>query len=156
MPKLSLYSVKLVREGSMPYPHPLGHKITSNSSAASLIAHYLKDADREHFVVVLLSTKHHVTGLHTAHVGTLDAAAVHPREVFKAAILGSASAIMVAHNHPSGEVKPSADDKAMTHSPVKAGGLLGIPVLDHIIIGWNFEGTEYTHFSFSAENMLRE
>ena len=149
---LSIYSVKLVREGSVHYP--MGQKVTSDSSAAMLIAEYLKNADRENFVVLLLDKKFHVTGIHTCHVGTLDAAAVHPREVFKVAIIGSASSIMVAHNHPSGDPRPSADDKAITRRLSEAGKILGINVLDHIIVGWNMAGTTCKHFSFSAEGLL--
>ncbi|MBE3590492.1 MAG: DNA repair protein RadC [Firmicutes bacterium] len=95
----------------------------------------LRDYDREHFVVVWLDTKHHVLGHETVSVGGLDAALAHPREVFKGAVLRSAAAVILAHNHPSGDPTPSADDIDLTRRLAEAGRLLGIEVLDHIVIG---------------------
>ena len=92
-------------------------------------------ADREHFVAVLLSSRNTVIGIETVSVGSLNASIVHPREVFKPAIVHSASAIALAHNHPSGDVTPSEEDLAITRRLKEAGRLLGIDLLDHVIVG---------------------
>jgi len=91
--------------------------------------------DRERFVVVLLDGKNRVLGFHVVSVGSLTAALVHPREVFKAAILANAAAVILAHNHPSGDPSPSAEDRALTARLRQAGELIGIRVLDHVVIG---------------------
>jgi DNA repair protein RadC len=89
----------------------------------------------EHFGVVLLDTKHRVLRTKVLTVGTLDSSPVHPREVFREAAVGSAAAIVLFHNHPSGDPAPSADDLDLTARLVEAGVLMGIEVLDHIILG---------------------
>ncbi len=91
--------------------------------------------DREHFRIILLSTKNHVIGTENISVGSLNSSIVHPREVFKKAIEKSAASIILVHNHPSGDPQPSKEDIQVTQRLVEAGELLGISVLDHIIIG---------------------
>ena len=93
------------------------------------------DLDREHFWTVLLDGKNRVTGLNLVSIGTLTAALVHPREVFKPAIAGTAAAVILVHNHPSGEATPSAEDLALTKRLCEVGELIGIRVLDHIVLG---------------------
>jgi DNA repair protein RadC len=88
-------------------------------------------------------------GIHTVSMGSLTASIVHPREVYKAAILANAAAIVCGHNHPSGDTVPSQEDRAMTQRLVNAGTLLGINVVDHIIIG-----REGRYFSFADEGLL--
>lgn len=95
----------------------------------------LADFDREVFLVCLLDTKQRIIGIHVVSVGTLDASPVHPREVFKAAIVANAASIICVHNHPSGEATPSREDYDITSRLAKAGALLGIPLLDHVVIG---------------------
>ena len=93
----------------------------------------------EHFYCLLLSTKNHVNAIHEVSIGTLNAAVVHPREVFKAAILSNAAAVILVHNHPSGDPAPSKEDIELTRRLIDAGKLLDIPVLDHVIIGdWKY------------------
>jgi len=87
------------------------------------------------FVVMVLSAKHIVNAINTVSLGILDASIVHPREVFKPAILSNASSVIVGHNHPSGDPEPSPEDVAVTRRLVDAGKILGIDVLDHIVIG---------------------
>lgn len=82
-----------------------------------------------------LSTKY--KALVTLHTGTVSESIVHPREVFGAAILGNCSGIIIAHNHPSGTLTPSRQDLETTMRPVDAGKIIGIPIIDHIIIGFN-------------------
>lgn len=84
---------------------------------------------------MFLNTKNRIAGISTAHVGSLDASIVHPREVFTEALLHKAASIIVCHNHPSGDPTPSREDIAVTQTLREAGQLLGIDVLDHIILG---------------------
>ena len=83
----------------------------------------------------MLTIRHRVLGLHTVSVGCLSSSLVHPREVFKPAILAGSAALLVAHNHPSGDPEPSAEDVALTRRLAAAGTLLGIELLDHLILG---------------------
>jgi DNA repair protein RadC len=105
------------------------------AQAAPLFAQYIGEIDREIFTVALLTVRHRVLGLHTVSVGCLTSSLVHAREVFKPAILAGAAAVLLAHNHPSGDPEPSAEDVALTRRLVSAGQLLGIEVLDHLILG---------------------
>ena len=91
--------------------------------------------DREMFVVLLLDGKNQVLGFNIVSIGSLTAALVHPREVFKPVILANAAAVILLHNHPSGSAEPSAEDRALTTRLEQAGELLGINVVDHIIVG---------------------
>jgi DNA repair protein RadC len=107
---------------------------TPRESASSVMS-VLRDEPSEVFAIICLSTKHRVIAYHEVSRGTLDATLVHPREVFKAALLANAAAIILAHNHPSGDPTPSADDVGLTRRLVDGGTLLGVDVLDHIIVG---------------------
>jgi DNA repair protein RadC len=95
----------------------------------------LLDKRKEHFVALLLDNRHRLIRISPIAVGSLSATLVHPRELFKEAIAASAAAIIVAHNHPSGDPEPSEHDLRMTARLAQAGGLLGIEVVDHLIIG---------------------
>ena len=100
-----------------------------------LLSWEMRHLDREHFCVLALNTRHQVVRVATVSVGGLSSAQVHPREVFKEAIRYGAAAIILVHNHPSGDPTPSHDDKQITEQLSAAGTLIGIPVLDHIVIG---------------------
>lgn len=113
--------------------------VDSVEAAAALVRPALLDKQKEHFVALLLDNRHHVIRLAPIAIGSLSATLVHPRELFKEAIAASAAAVIVAHNHPSGDPEPSAHDVELTRRLVDAGALLGIEVLDHLIIG--SEGT---------------
>jgi DNA repair protein RadC len=108
---------------------------TSPDTCFSLIAPRLSGLKQEHFLCLYLDTKNRLIHEETISIGTLDSNVVHPREVFKGAVSYSASSIIFAHNHPSGDPEPSEEDIAITHTLVEAGRLMGIDVLDHIIIG---------------------
>lgn len=88
----------------------------------------------EQFGVVLLDTRHRLIAVRLISIGSLDTTVVHPREVFRAATAGAAAAIVLFHNHPSGDPTPSADDVALTGRMLQAGDVMGIPVLDHVIL----------------------
>ncbi len=128
---ISLVSIKLVREKDSYYS---SKSIKSPGDLAQIVQRFLGQADREVFLTVNMSTANTVNSIHVVSIGSLDRALIHPREVFKAAILSNASSIALAHNHPSGELNPSQEDIAMTKQLVQAGELLGIKVLDHVII----------------------
>ena len=109
--------------------------INSPQSAANLVMEELRYQKREHYRVLFLDTRHQVLGQQDISIGSLSASIVHPRETFKAAISRSSSAIILVHNHPSGDPTPSKEDIALTTRLLEAGELLGVPVLDHLIIG---------------------
>ncbi|OPY71491.1 MAG: hypothetical protein A4E63_01517 [Syntrophorhabdus sp. PtaU1.Bin050] len=94
----------------------------------------LRDKAKEHFKLVLLNTRNKVIGISTISIGTLNASLVHPREVFKEAVVRSASSVILVHNHPSNDLEPSEEDIRITRRMVEAGKIMGIEVLDHIII----------------------
>lgn len=109
--------------------------IKSPIDAAKLLKP-LKHASEEIFVSIHLNAKNEVMGVHEVSHGTLSASLVHPREVFKAALLANSYAILVCHNHPSGAaVSPSSEDMDTTRQLVDAGKLLGVNVVDHVIVG---------------------
>lgn len=105
------------------------------------VAHYamprFRFEQKEHFAVMLLNTKNHILGLTDVSVGSLSASIVHPREVFQTALRYAAAAMILIHNHPSGDPSPSREDINVTQRLVKAGKIMDIPVLDHIILGDN-------------------
>lgn len=110
-------------------------RIRTPNDVYELAKDELANLDREVFLVISLNTRNKVLGVNTVSVGSLNANLVHPREVFKSAILLNASSIILLHNHPSGETDPSKDDIERTAGLVKAGKLLGIEVADHLIVG---------------------
>src|SRR5437763_17198005 len=141
-----IYKISLVREGRLACYE---QQIRSSADASRLLHTYLANVDREHFVIILLNQKHRVIGVNTVSIGSLTASIVHPREVYKSAILSNAASIICGHNHPSTDCQPSREDRAITTRLVEAGKLLGISILDHVIIGG-----EGRYFSFADENML--
>ncbi len=112
-------------------------QILSSRDVAELLVPQFGSRPVEQFGIVLLDTKHRVLRTSLLSVGTLDASIVHPREVFREAASGGAAAIIVFHNHPSGDPKPSPDDIALTKRLIRAGEMMGIDVLDHVIIAEN-------------------
>lgn len=110
---------------------------TTHKSVAFCQQHFARliaEGVQEEFHIVTLDTKYRMINAHQITVGTIDAALVHPREVFRPAIKDAASAILLAHNHPSGDPTPSREDRTITTRLTDAGKLLGISVLDHIIL----------------------
>ena len=143
--RVPLMTVSVVRE-----VHVLSEfkEIDSPGKAAEIVRTMVGADEREHFVVVLLDARYRVKGATVVSVGTLTASLVHPREVFRPAVVAGSAAVIIAHNHPSGEARPSPEDKETTSRLVKAGKLMGIPVLDHVIV------TESTFFSFKEAGLL--
>lgn len=138
--------VRFRRDGRGPYSAP----ITGPDAIARLVcglAAKLDGEHREHFFVVLLDSRYRTLGVYTASVGTVNQSLVSPREVFLPAVAAAAAAIVVAHNHPSGDATPSPEDRAVTTRLRAAGELLGIQVLDHVVIG------DGRFFSFASETV---
>jgi DNA repair protein RadC len=124
-------SLRIVRDSSARVPE----QIKSPADIAALLQERFALADREILVVVLLDTKNKVLAIDPIAVGSLDSASVTMREVFKSAVMIGAAALIVAHNHPSGDAEPSPEDQLITREISATGKLLGIDVLDHLILG---------------------
>lgn len=133
MKRIASYRINLVREESNLYET----NICSTSEKAVEILRKFRGDDiaTEYFTLLCLDTKARVIGIHDISNGSLSASIVHPREVFKVAMLNNAASIIVAHNHPSGDPTPSREDISVTQRLVKCGRIMDIPVNDHIILG---------------------
>jgi DNA repair protein RadC len=129
---IELVRVKLVRESVVSYSC---HQIDNAADVAEIVWPLLGDSDREHLLVLSLDCKRRPTSINVASIGTLTASLVHPREVFKPAILSNAAAIILVHNHPSGIPEPSLNDCEVFQRIYRVGKVLGIPLLDHVILG---------------------
>lgn len=110
-------------------------EVTSPEAAAELLAGVVGASDRERCVVALLDVKHRLLDVVTVSLGSLDHTFMAPREIMRDALLANAAALVLAHNHPSGDPEPSRDDETVTARLVEAGHLMGITVLDHLVIG---------------------
>lgn len=109
--------------------------VNSPADVAGLVMEEMRGLDREHFRIIHLSTRNNVLGISQVSVGSLNSSIVHPRECFKEAIKRNANAVILLHNHPSGDPAPSREDLDITKRLVEGGKILGIEVLDHVIIG---------------------
>jgi DNA repair protein RadC len=140
-----IYKTQAVAEEARDWIRP-DTPLTNSSQVADLFAH-LRQETREVFATIHLDSKNRLLCVEMVSIGSLNAAIVHPREVFKAALLSSAAALVLVHNHPSGDPTPSREDLELTKRLKEAGELLGIRVLDHVIIGSN-------HLSFADRELL--
>lgn len=141
---LRVQRVSLVAEGGAEYSKIVSHARDAAAVARSLIA----TEAQEVFLTFHLDVKNRVIGYTESARGSLSACVVDPTSVFRAAIVNGAHAVIFAHNHPSGDPTPSADDISVTERFFKCGELLGIKVLDHVIV------TEDRHFSFLDAGLL--
>jgi DNA repair protein RadC len=142
--RIPAVKLSMVRDGAVMADRKV---VTDSKGAVGIVRAMIGGNDREEFVALLLDAKHKVVAVHSVAVGSLTMAIVHPREVFKAAIMANASAVIVAHNHPSGDPTPSQEDRQLTARLVAAGELIGITVLDHVIVG---EGERFYSFADSG------
>ena len=124
--------------------------ITDYHDVVRLVEARLARATKEHFLALLLDARHRVLRIADIAVGSLTASLVHPREVFHEAITAHAAALILVHNHPSGDPTPSEEDLALTERLIEAGRLLGMDVLDHVIIGHG------RHVSLQASGLMAE
>jgi DNA repair protein RadC len=127
----------------------LKERIYTPFQIINLIHYFIGDDDREVFLVICLSSVNNIVAVHRCHIGSLNSTIMSPRDVFKAAILNNANAIIVSHNHPSTHLYPSEEDFSVTKALMKAGKILEIPLLDHIIINSNGD-----YLSFKEEGFL--
>lgn len=141
---INVVSLKLVKEKNISIS--MGNKFDVVSSLSNLI----KEKDREYFVVISLNTKLFVNSINVVSIGSVNSTIVHPREVFKVAVLSNAKCIIVAHNHPSGDVMPSREDIDVTHRLKEASEIMGITLLDHIIVA--FQNPEI--YSFKENGLI--
>ena len=116
-------------------PELKNYDIKNPQSVVKAIRASIKDKAKEHFKLILLDTRNKIIGISTISIGTLNASLVHPREIFKEAIIHNSASVVLAHNHPSGDPEPSEEDLTITERLVESGKILGIEVIDHIIIG---------------------
>lgn len=137
MISINILTVKQVKEREGVYDCPATLNSPAEVNRAIRAIFELQEEAVEKFGFFSLNTKNAITGAHIVSTGSLNQTIVHPREVFKAALLNNAAAIILFHNHPSGDTTPSKEDTAMTARLGDAGKLLGIPVLDHIIVSSN-------------------
>lgn len=135
-----------------PTPEAMQHCDTPDKAAGywrlHVANHPFFDPERECFVVVFLNARNRIRGHHFASTGSLSECAVHPRDVFRPAIIGAASSVVFMHNHPSGEPEPSDADMQVTRRFCEAGTLLDIRVIDHVIVGHS------RHFSFREAGLI--
>ena len=112
-----------------------GARVRGPRDVYDRMAPRLRDLPQEEFHVLLVDTRHRVLRDVLVTRGTVDASLVHPREVFRAAVAGNAAGVILVHNHPSGDAEPSPEDRRVTRQMVAAGEVVGIPVLDHVVVG---------------------
>ncbi|WP_010243739.1 JAB domain-containing protein [Acetivibrio cellulolyticus] len=141
--KIKIVSLKIKREKTI-----TAEVIDSSAKAGKFLVELIGSMDREHFIVMALGTNNVINCVQTVSIGTLSEAPVHPREVFKIAILSNSLNIIIAHNHPGGTLNPSKADIELTEEIKKAGELLHIPVIDHIIV------TDTNYYSFAENGLL--
>lgn len=125
----------------------LSDKPIKSSEAVFELFRFLQDESKEHMFALHLDSKNHAVCVELISVGSLSASVVHPREVFKSVLLSSAAALILVHNHPSGDPTPSREDNDITKRLKDASELLGIRLLDHIIVG-------RTYYSFADQCVL--
>ena len=115
--------------------HPRAEPVRSAEEVFRLFRDDTPLLDREYFWALLLDGRNRVIGLDEVAVGSMTSALVHPRELFKAAILANANSLIVVHNHPSGDPEPSSEDVALTRRLMQAGDIIGIKIIDHVVVG---------------------
>ena len=138
MINISFLSLRVIKENAGRYD--VQKKIQSPKDVYEVLQKVIKASEypEENLWLLTLDTKNNITGIFTVSTGSLNTSIVHPREVFKRAMLQNAASIIVCHNHPSGDAAPSAEDINITKRLYEAGEILGIKLLDHIIAGDNY------------------
>lgn len=145
---ISVYGLRIVQEKMGRYD--IAKKVGGPIEAVKIanLVFDIENQAEEILVMLTLDTKNNITGAFEVSRGSLNASLVHPREVYKRALLQNAFSVMILHNHPSGDSTPSREDKDITRRLVDAGNMIGIKLLDHIVV------TRNGYTSFKAENML--
>ncbi len=130
-----MIKVKSLEVREIEYSYDKRPKISGMNDVVEVVKPMIADPNKEFFVALYLNTKNGVLKQEVISIGSLNTNIVHPREVFRSACMVSASSIIVAHNHPSGDPSPSKEDIDLTKNLVEAGKMMGIELLDHVIIG---------------------
>ncbi len=146
--KIDIVRIEMVRDGTLDYGK---RTIRGPRDLAELGQTFIRNADREIFLLVCLDAKNHVNCIHVVSIGTVNASLVAPREVMKVAILSSAASIACIHNHPSGDPDPSNDDIQITDRIAECGELFGIGLIDHVIISG-----DGSYQSFLGKGLLKK
>lgn len=133
---------------------PKTNAYAKTPAEVSLFCRDMADSAQEMFVVLLLNARNRIIDKVLVSLGIADATTVHPREVFRKAIIENASAIIVCHNHPSGRVEPSPEDLRITRQLLDAGKIIGIHILDHVIIGKAEKKGEQDFLSMRENGLL--
>ena len=141
------FSIRLIRESRTRF---YGQQIGCPDNCFTIFREAFTGLDREHFTVVCLNPKHKPIGFNVVAIGSLTMALIHPREVFKLAVIQNAASIILMHNHPSGDPTPSQADMDLTRRLVQCGNLLDIKVIDHLVFG------DKIYYSFAAQDMIRD
>lgn len=139
MESIKIYSLRQVKEKEVKYN--LDKKaITSPNAIFDILTEVLDlgEQAQETFGIIMLNTKNKIIGLSVISIGTLSSSLVHPREVFKQALIANSSRIILFHNHPSGDTTPSEEDINVTKRLAEGGKILGVEILDHVIVGEGF------------------
>lgn len=139
--KIDVVSLKLLKEKSLEYNFT---SVKNPINVVKLTKKLIGEVDREYVLVLNLNTNLEPNSIEVCGIGSLSEAVIHPREIFKSAILSSASKIIMVHTHPSGHVEPSLEDIQTTMRIRKVGEILGIPLVDHLILG-----NDNDYFSFT-------
>lgn len=145
--QLEVVSVRLVKDA----PLLSGHKICNPEDAIAVVGELLCELDREVVCVINLKSDGMPINCHFASLGAVNESIACPRELFKSSILSNAAAMLLLHNHPSGELHPSRQDIAVTDKMLMLSQLMGIPMQDHVIVG----GDNKTYFSFREKGLLK-
>lgn len=130
--RIDIVKIKMVKESSVKYEN---RRIKNPWDAYKIFNDYIDDSNKEMFVLMCLNNKNEPTHISTISIGSVNESIATPAEVFKVALLSNANKIMVCHNHPSGDPKPSESDRNITERLYDSGAIIGIKLLDHIIIG---------------------
>lgn len=146
--ELKVVNVRLVKEPSLYSTEP----VRTPQDVLDLVAKELASYDREVFAIINLKTNGQIINLNVCSVGTLNASMISPRDVFKSSILSNAAAFIAVHNHPSGNLEPSEEDKETTKRLRECGKLMDIRMLDHIIVA----GESRDMFSFKRSGLMAE
>lgn len=138
------------KDASLDYPHLIEDKIRIKSpeDVYQGFKFIFQGEVKEKFLVIWLSSSNQVTGFEVVTEGLLNSSLVHPREVFRGAIVATCASIIIAHNHPSGNTEPSSEDISVTKQIVDSGKIIGIPVFDHIIF------TDNSYLSFVDRRLI--
>jgi DNA repair protein RadC len=142
IPKVQISMVKEI------YISNTAYRCSEDVANSEIAEKELRNSDREKFICIHFSINNKIISYEVVSMGSLTSSIVHPREVFKAAILANAASVLFMHNHPSGNTEPSIDDIEITNRLCKAGSILGINVLDHLII------TRNDYLSFRQKGLI--